>query len=70
MVKMIMENETLVGTLSLNGGKVKRRIGGSAERWISNTEDERVEALKTWFKIELTEDEREGIKGLVTELAG
>ena len=70
MVKMIMENETLIGTLSLNGGEIKRRIAGSTERWICKTEDERVEALKTWFKIELTEDERKGIKGLVTELAG
>ena len=70
MVKMIMENETVIGTLSLNGGEVKRRIRGSTEIWICKTEGERVEALKTWFKIELTEDERKGIRGLVTELGG
>ena len=70
VVKMIMKEETVIGTLSLNGGEVKRRIRGSTERWICKTEDERIEALKTWFKIELTEDERNGIRGLVTELVG
>lgn len=68
VVKMIMENETLIGTLILDGEVVKRRIRGSTERWICQTEDERVKALKTWFKIELAEDERKGIRGLVTEL--
>jgi arylamine N-acetyltransferase len=68
VVKMIMENETLIGTLILDGEVVKRRIRGSTEKWICKTEDERVEALKTWFKIELTQDERAGIRGLVTEL--
>ena len=58
VVKMIMENENLVGTLVLARGEVKRRIRGDTERWTCKTEDERVGALKTWFKIELTEDER------------
>ena len=69
-VKMIMENETVVGTLSLAGGEIKRRIRGSTERWICKTEQERVEALKTWFKIELAADEQKGIRGLATALEG
>ena len=75
VTKMIMGNEVLdgtlkplIGTVSLSGGEVKRRIGESTEKLICGTEDERIEALKAEFGIELVEHERRGIKGLVTEL--
>lgn len=70
-VRMDMENKQVVGTVALSDGELKRRVGGVTEHFaVYETEDERVEALKTWFGIELGQDERAGIKGLVTELKG
>ena len=69
VVKMELEDEQVTGTLILIGGELKRRVGGKTEKLETcNTEKERVQALKKWFGIELKDEEKRGIKGLVTEL--
>lgn len=70
-VKMIMEGEEVVGQFILLGADVKRRVKGETEHLMScKSEGERVDALEKWFGLKLTEDERRGIKGMVTELKG
>lgn len=69
VVRMVLEGEEIVGTLILEGSGLKRRIKGKMEQLGTfQTENERVEALKKWFDIELSEEERGGIKGLVSQL--
>lgn len=71
VVKMILEGGEVVGTLMLVGAEVKRRVGGKVEHIMTcKTEAERVQALEKWFGIRLREDEKVGIKGMVTELHG
>ena len=68
-VKMFLEGEDVVGTLILSGSDVKRRIGGKTEHLRScKTEEERVRALEEVFGLRLTDEERRGIRGMVTEL--
>ncbi|KAM3072365.1 hypothetical protein ACMFMG_009174 [Clarireedia jacksonii] len=63
------DSENVVGTVILVNNFLKRRIKGKTEHIATFTcEAERVEALKEWFGIELTEDELCGIKGMVTDL--
>jgi hypothetical protein len=60
---------TTVGRMILIDGEVKKRIGAKTTRLAHfETEDERVKALKRWFGIELTQEEREAIKGRGTEI--
>ena len=48
---------------------VKRNLGGRTEVVeVCWNEEERVRALERWFGVVLTEEEREGIRGLPTEL--
>lgn len=69
IVKMIMEEEKLVGTLILFSDTVKRKVGGKTETLeICKSEDDRVKAVQRWFGIELGDDERRGIRGLKSEL--
>ena len=64
-----VEDSKIVGKLMLVNGTVKRNLGGKTEIvQVCKNEDERVQALKQWFGITVTDDERQGIKGLVTEL--
>jgi arylamine N-acetyltransferase len=57
------------GKRMLAGGVVKENLGGKTQVvQVCENEKERVEALKKWFGIELTEEEKEGIKGWKTEL--
>ncbi|SLM35961.1 arylamine n-acetyltransferase 1 [Lasallia pustulata] len=68
-VRMILEGEEVVGTVILEDTEIKRRIKGKTEHLgIFTTEAERVEALKKWFDIELSEEEKGGIKGTTTQL--
>ena len=70
-VKMIMEGEEVIGQFVLFGGDVKRSIKGETEQLANcESEGERIDALEKWFGLRLTEDERRGIKGMVTELKG
>lgn len=69
MVKFEMENQELVGMVTLLGKEVKRNRGEQTETLKScNSEGERLTALKIWFGIDLEERDVRGIKGLVTEL--
>jgi hypothetical protein len=58
-----------VGKMLLNGDTVKRRILGNTEVLrVCKNEEERVDALRKWFGLVLTEEERRGIKGRATEI--
>ncbi|KAL8669266.1 MAG: hypothetical protein Q9168_006139 [Polycauliona sp. 1 TL-2023] len=71
MEKYVMEGGRLVGATTMFNSEVKRVVGGDvAERKSCGSEEERVEVLRKWFGVDLTEEERRGIKGLVTELKG
>lgn len=68
-VKMILEGEEVVGTLILSGSDVKSRLQGKTEHLRTcKTEEERVQALDDVFGLSLTEEEKRGIGGMVTEL--
>ena len=57
------------GTMTLAGSEVKKRLEGKNEVLATcQTEEERVTALKKHFGVELRDDERRGIHGMVTEL--
>ena len=71
VVKMILEEEEVVGTLMLVGGDLKRRMKGRTEDLKAcKIEEDRVQALGEWFGIKLEDEERAGIRGMVTELRG
>ena len=71
VVKLVMEGEEIVGQLILTGSEVKRRIGSETEHLMScKSERERVDALERWFGLRLTDEEKRGIRGTVTELKG
>ncbi|CZR57069.1 uncharacterized protein PAC_06958 [Phialocephala subalpina] len=70
-VRNVMEGEDVVGTIILKDGKVKSRIRGNNETLrVCKSEVDRWEALEEYFGIVLGEQERMGIKGMVTELKG
>ena len=70
-VKMILEGSEVVGTLFLDGGDVKRRVKGEMEHLRTcKTEEKRVQALEVVFGLRLTDEERRGIRGMITELKG
>lgn len=59
----------IVGDITLFNNQVKRRLYGVSEVVETlETEKQRVEALKTWLGVSLTEAESEGIKGMPTAL--
>jgi arylamine N-acetyltransferase len=59
----------IVGKLMLVNGTLKRNITGRTEMIKKcKNEAERIEVLKEWFGITLTEEEERGIGGLITEL--
>ena len=60
----------LVGSMVMLNGDVKRRIGAKDEGTIErcSTEGERLAALRNYFDIDLSEEEKEGIQGTKCEL--
>ena len=71
VVTRILEEGEVVGTLILVGGDLKKRIKGITEDLMAfKIEEDRVQALEEWFGIKLGDDERAGIRGMVTELRG
>jgi len=65
-VRTILEEgtEDVVGCVILMDGQLKRRIRSETEVLATfKNEEERVQALKEWFGIELTQKDRMGIKG-------
>jgi hypothetical protein len=69
---MVMEQGEIIGTINLVNGKVKRRVKSGKSELLANcvSEVDRWEALEKWFGIVLGQEERVGIKRLVTELKG
>ncbi|KAI9717185.1 MAG: hypothetical protein M1812_004933 [Candelaria pacifica] len=70
-MKTVMEGDEVVGTVTLFGGDMKKRISGKTEHLEScETEEQRVKVLEKYFGIVLGEEEKNGIQGMVTELKG
>ena len=72
-VKTVLDGDEddVAGVIMLTDGKVKRRIRGENHHLEDcKTEPERVEALKKYFGIVLSNEEKMGITGLMTELKG
>jgi arylamine N-acetyltransferase len=68
-VKFIRNEDKIVGKVMFVNREVKRNMGGRTELLkVCETEKDRVEALEEHFGITLTEEERVGIKGRVTDL--
>jgi hypothetical protein len=69
VIKFLRRREDTYGKLMLVNGELKGNTGEKTESVKKcETEGERVEAMRECFGIELTEEEREGIRGMVTEL--
>lgn len=65
------EDMVVVGKVMLKDAVLKRNMGGKTEVvQLCKTEKERLKVIREVFGIELTEDEKEGIKGWRTELEG
>lgn len=60
----------VVGSVTFTDGVLSKRIGGGKSEKIREceTEGERVDLLRKWFGVELTQEEREGIRGWKSEL--
>jgi arylamine N-acetyltransferase len=70
-VRTVLDKDTedVIGSIILVNNSLKRRERGVTQ-YLSTlkNEKEREEALRDWFGIELTEEDRLGIKGMVTDL--
>ncbi|KAF4553909.1 Hypothetical protein D9617_5g067840 [Elsinoe fawcettii] len=61
----------VMGKIMLVDGSVKRNMGGKTELVKTcRTDQERVDALREYFGITLTDEQKEGIHGFATELKG
>jgi arylamine N-acetyltransferase len=61
--------EEVYGKRLLVNEAVKENLGGKTQvPLLCQTEEQRVKALKEWFKIELTEEQAVSIKGFQTEI--
>ncbi|KAM7198515.1 hypothetical protein V8F33_005021 [Rhypophila sp. PSN 637] len=72
-VKMTLDEQTGKpnGWLLLAGDEIKRKTNDGMEVLDKlKNEEQRVEGLKKWFGIQLTEAEKAGIRGLSTEIRG
>ena len=70
-VKMLMaeKGNEVIGKVTLTDGVVKRTLEGQTEELARcENEAERVQALERWLGIVLKEEERRGIRGLVSDL--
>lgn len=61
----------VVGKVMLKDSVLKRNMGGTTEVMkVCKVEEERQEVVKEWFHIDLTQEEKQGIRGWRTELTG
>jgi arylamine N-acetyltransferase len=68
-VKMVLEDGQIVGDITLTGNEVKKRIKGeSVVLAFCISEEERLKALDEFFGIRLSSSERDGIRGMITEI--
>lgn len=59
----------VVGRISLTKREVKRITGDVSEKLeVFETEEQRVQAFKKYFRLELNQEEQEGIRGRPTEI--
>jgi hypothetical protein len=66
---MILEEGEIVGDITLVGGDVKKRVRGKSEVLaLCKSEEHRLKALEEFLDVKLSSAEREGIRGLPTEL--
>ncbi|KAL8719671.1 MAG: hypothetical protein Q9225_003346 [Loekoesia sp. 1 TL-2023] len=71
MAKMVMEDGKLVGTVTMKDVEAKKRMGSEVvDTRTCKSEQDRLQVLREWFGIRLTEEEQRGIRGTVTELKG
>ena len=69
VIKFLRRGDEIYGKRMLVDGLVKENLGGKTTLIETcTTEAERIAALKTHFGITLTEEQKEGIRGLGTEL--
>ncbi|KAF2020740.1 cysteine proteinase [Aaosphaeria arxii CBS 175.79] len=68
--KLVSEDgETLIGNLILGNGDIKWRVNGVKEKEIAfASEEDRLKALEEHFGIHFSQSERDGIRGLASEL--
>lgn len=60
---------TVIGKMMLADGVLKKNMGGKTEVIkICQTEEARIEVLKAYFGVYLTDEEQQGIQGFETEL--
>ena len=68
-VKMILEDGQIVGDITLTGNEVKKRVkGASVVLALCTSEEERLKALDEFFGVKLSSVERDGIRGMITEI--
>lgn len=61
--------EEIYGKRMLSGNVVKENLGGkTAVVEVCESEEQRVEALRKWFGITLSQEEKEGVRGWQTEI--
>lgn len=69
VVRMIMVANKLIAVLTMLDGELKERREGKTETIATcETEDERLKVFQHFFGIELEEVEKQGIRGLASEL--
>ncbi|KAI4129771.1 MAG: hypothetical protein LQ338_002081 [Usnochroma carphineum] len=69
MAKMIMEDGRLVGAVTMKDAEAKKRIGKEVvETRVCKSEQERLQVMREWFGIRLTQEEERAIRGTVAEL--
>ncbi|SLM40533.1 arylamine n-acetyltransferase 1 [Lasallia pustulata] len=68
-VKMLVDGDVVVGDITLFNNQVKKRIRGESELLaVLTSEEERVAALAEHLGVRLSEAEKAGIHGMITEL--
>jgi arylamine N-acetyltransferase len=68
-VKMVLEDGQIVGDITLAGNEVKKRIKGeSTVLALCTSEEERLKALDEFFGVKLSSAEKDGIRGMITEI--
>lgn len=70
-VKMLLDEkgEEIIGTIALMGTELKRKTGGEVEKLATfENESQRVDALDKWFGIRLRDDEKAGIRRMVSAI--
>jgi arylamine N-acetyltransferase len=69
VVKFLQENGNITGKIIMDQEQVKKNTGGkNTLLQTCQTEEERVQVLEKLFKLKLTEEEKNGIRGRISSL--